>query len=235
MKKVGAIFNWIGSLFVDRLLHWFSFYFSFFLALFLSLSLVAERYTCHHHSHEKIQTSDSNDLLERFEQKATQSKSTEFRFQFRFDVVLIFCQCKSRNPWQFFFISLRFYDVWMWLFFLHFIFVSGVTAEYSNNELLFVYKNLIGNRNASSPIGIFEGRRNTMNAEQLRRSPISGDIPKWFHQLLMLRSDFLKTSRTFLNGIFTFHNTNHFIWGKNRAKTLKLYEFLYLNQFTRVE
>lgn len=166
-----------------------------------------------------------------------QHKVSLLNFDFSFDLTLYLFFVNANHEIHGNFFSFRCASMMFGCdyFFLHFIFVSGVTAEYSNNELLFVYKNLIGNRNASSPIGIFEGRRNTMNAEQLRRSPISGDIPKWFHQLLMLRSDFLKTSRTFLNGIFTFHNTNHFIWGKNRAKTLKLYEFLYLNQFTRVE
>lgn len=49
---------------------------------------------------------------------------------------------------------------------------SGVMAEYSNNELLFVYKNLLGNRNPSQ-IGIYDGRRSGID-----KSPISGDISK---------------------------------------------------------
>lgn len=52
---------------------------------------------------------------------------------------------------------------------------AGVSAEYGNNELFFVYKNLVGNRNGS--FGIFESRRSIGSAE-LKRSPISSEIPK---------------------------------------------------------
>lgn len=50
-----------------------------------------------------------------------------------------------------------------------FFFHVGVTAEYGNNELLFVYKNLIGNRNESVEIRVFEGRRSGGISDSLKR------------------------------------------------------------------
>lgn len=53
---------------------------------------------------------------------------------------------------------------------------SGVSAEYGNNELFFVYKNFIGN-NRSSPFGVYESRR-SVGGTDLKRSPISSEIHK---------------------------------------------------------
>lgn len=53
---------------------------------------------------------------------------------------------------------------------------SGVSSEYGNNELFFVYKNFIGN-NRSSPFGVYESRR-SVGGTDLKRSPISSEIHK---------------------------------------------------------
>lgn len=126
---------------------------------------------CHTRIRHQIQMIYSNDSNKR------QHKVSLIRF-------IISFRCKSWKPStlisfsSLFLYSLTFDFSPLILNLFGFFFYSGVTAEYSNNELLFVYKNLVGNRNMSSPIGIYEGRRSAMSAEHSKRSPISADIQK---------------------------------------------------------
>lgn len=97
------------------------------------------------------QTSNTSDLLDRFEQRATQSKCDLFRIRIIKNVSFV---CGFN------------------FFFLYFEDVSA--------ELLFAYKSLMENRNGSNSIsaGDADGRRNVMSAENSKRSSLSNEISK---------------------------------------------------------
>lgn len=100
------------------------------------------------------QTSNTSDLLDRFEQRATQSKLEQFNW-------------KTRN----FIYTRKLYS-------------KDVSAGYNQNELLFAYKDLMENPNGSNSMnsGDADGRRNVTNAENTKRPSFGNEICKWIHR-----------------------------------------------------
>lgn len=102
------------------------------------------------------QTSNTSDLLDRFEQRATQSKLEQF----------------SWNTHSYFYLH------------TYKLYFKDVSAGYSQNELLFAYKGLMEHRNGSNSMnsGDADGRRNVTNAENTKRPSFGNEICKWIHR-----------------------------------------------------
>lgn len=70
-----------------------------------------------------------------------------------------------------------------------FLCFKDVAAGYSQNELLFAYKNLMESRNGSSAVngGDVNGSRNVTNADNSKRSSLSNEICKWIQVQFLYR------------------------------------------------